>query len=90
MASRLNAARKSAMEYVKHMEAAGDAPYSRSAKAKVAIAYYAWAKSDARPYFRNRRNRKVLQRDAMKHGYGCIGASVRAFTLYINKVEEIM
>ena len=89
MASRLNATRKSAREYVKRMEAAGYAPANRKHLALTAMADYTWAKNEARPYYRNRRNRKVLQRDAMKHGYGCTGASVRAFTLYINKVEEI-
>ena len=86
MPSRLNAARKSAMKHVKYMEADGHAPYTRAAKAQVAIAEYTWAKSESMPYYRNRRNRKVLQRDAMKHGYVCTGASVRAFALYIDKV----
>ena len=90
MPSRLNAARKGATEYVKRMEAAGYDPYTRAAKAQVAMADYTWAKNAARPYYRNRRNRKVLQRISMRHGYGCTGASVRAFALYINKVEEIM
>ena len=90
MASRLNAARKSAREYVKNMEAAGYASYTRSAKAQIAMADYTWAKNEARPCYRNRRNRKVLQRVSTLHGYGCTGASVMAFALYINKVEEIM
>ena len=42
MPSRLNAARKSARDYVKRMEAAGYAPYTRAAKAQVAISDYAW------------------------------------------------
>lgn len=88
MPSRLNAARKSATEHVKSMEAAGYAPYTRSAKARVVIADYTWAKNEAKPYYRIRRNHKVLQRDSMRHGYGCTGASARAFSLYINKVEE--
>ena len=93
MPSRLNAARKSAMKYVKGMKyvkAAGHAPYTRAAKAQVAILYYTWAKNEARPYYRNRRNHKVLQMDAMRHGYGSTGASVQAFSRYINKVEEII
>ena len=86
MPSRLNAARKSAREYVKNMEAAGYTPYARAAKEQIALADYTWAKNEAKPYYRIRRNRKVLQRDAMKHGYGCAGASVRVFAAYINKV----
>ena len=90
MPSRLNAARKSARAWAKRMEDAGYAPVNRKHLALTAIADYTWAKNEARPYYRIRRNRKVLQRDAMKHGYGCTGASVRAFALYVNKVEEIM
>ena len=90
MPSRLNAARKSARALAKRMEDAGYAPVNRKHLALTAIADYTWAKNEARPYYRNRRNRKVLQRDSMRHGYGCTGASVRAFALYINKVEEIM
>ena len=92
MASRLNAARKSAREYVKNMEAAGYASYIRAAKSQIAMADYAWSKNEAKPCYsnRNRRNRKVLQRVSMKHGYGGTGASVQAFSRYINKVEEII
>ena len=90
MPSRLNAARKSARAWAKRMEDAGYAPVNRKHLALTAIADYTWAKNGAKPYYRNRRNRKVLQRDAMKHGYGCTSASVMAFAMYINKVEEIM
>ena len=90
MPSRLNAARKSARAWAKRMEDAGYAPVNRKHLALTAIADYTWAKNEAKPYYRIRRNRKVLQRDAMRHGYGCTGASVRAFSLYINKVEEII
>ena len=90
MSSRLNAARKSARAWAKRMEESGYAPVNRNHLALTAIAYYAWAKNEARPYYRNRKNRKVLQRDAMRHAYGCTGASVRAFALYVNKLEETM
>ena len=90
MPSRLNAARKSARAWAKHMEAAGYAPANRKHLALTAIANYAWSVGESKPYYRNRRNRKVLQRDSMRHGYGCTGASVRAFSLYITKVEEVM
>lgn len=90
MASRLNAARKSARAFAKRMEDAGYAPINRKHLALTAIADYMWAVHESKPYYRIRRNRKVLQRDAMLHGYSCTGASVKAFTRYINAVEEIM
>ena len=90
MPSRLNAARKSARAWAKRMEDEGYSPINRKHLALTALADYAWAKNEARPYYRNRRNRKALQRDSMKQGYGGTGASVQAFALYINKVEEIM
>lgn len=90
MPSRLNAARKSARALAKRMEDAGYAPVNRKNSALTAIAYYTFVTKEARPYYRNRRNRKVLQRDFMRHGYGCAGASARAFARYINKVEETM
>ena len=90
MPSRLNAARKSARAWAKRMEDAGYVPVNRKHLALTAIADYTWAKNEARPCYRNRWNRKVLQRVSTLHGYGCTGASVMAFARYINKVEEIM
>lgn len=91
MPSRLNAARKSARAWAKRMEEAGYAPVNRKHLSLTAMSDYAWAVHESKPYYRNRRNRKVLQRDFMRHGYGDgKGASVRAFSLYITKVEEVM
>ena len=92
MPSRLNAARKSARAWAKRWEEAGYAPANRKQFAFIAIsiADYTRAKNEAKPYYRNRRNRKALQRVSMRHGHGRTGASVQAFSLYINKVEEIM
>ena len=90
MASRLHHARKSARAWSKCMEEIGCATINRKHLALTAIADYTWARNKVKPYHRNRRNRKVLQRDSMKHGYGCTGASVRAISLYNGKVEEVM
>ena len=90
MASRLNAARKSTRAWAKRIEDAGHAPVNRKHLAFIAIADYTLAKNKAKHSYRNRRNRKVLQRESMRHGFGCTGASVQAFSLFINKVEEIM
>ena len=84
MASRLHYARKSSRAYINDMESFWQVKYSHKDKAQSAMADYTWLVHEARPYYRNRRNRKVLQRDAMKHGYGCTGAGVRAFTIYVN------
>ena len=90
MASRLNAARKSARAWATTMKSFGRSHLSRKEKAQTAMSDYSWAVHESKPYYRNRKNRKVLQRDAMRHGYGCTGASVRALALYVNKAEEIM
>ena len=90
MASRLNAARKIARAWATNMEPFGRLNLSRKEKARVAMSDYMRSVHESKPYYRNRRNRKVLQRESMRHGFGCTGASVQAFSLFINKVEEIM